>query len=133
MKDKATKTKNKGLVASAIERQGLKPNKPHNKEIVALGGAPRFEEDIEDKTDTKIDESSVEISDTWRNRRRMAYFSLFSIMLVTYWALFVVPESRLKILGEVITWFYFVMASVVGGYVGFSAFEKKWNSNSKNK
>lgn len=131
MKDNATKTKNKGLVASAIERQGRKPNKPHNKEIVALGCAPRFEEDVEDKKDTKINESSVEISDTWRNRRRMAYFSLFSIMLVTYWALFVVPESRLKILGEVITWFYFVMASVVGGYVGFSAFEKKWNSKNK--
>lgn len=131
MKDNATKTKNKGLVASAIEKQGIQPNKPHNKEIVALGGATEFEEDVEDKKDKKIDESSVENSDTWRNRRRMAYFSLFSIMLVTYWALFVVPESRLKILGEVITWFYFVMASVVGGYVGFSAFEKKWNSKNK--
>lgn len=68
-------------------------------------------------------------TDTWRNRRRMAYFSLFSIVIVTYWALFVVPENRLKILEEIITWFFFIMGSVVGAYMGFSAYEKKWNNN----
>lgn len=71
----------------------------------------------------------IDQTDTWRNRRRMAYFSLFSIVIVTYWALFVVPENRLKVLEEIITWFFFIMGSVVGAYMGFSAYEKKWNNN----
>lgn len=80
------------------------------------------------KQSEMVVEKKPEETDTWRNRRRMAYFSLFSIIIVTYWALFVIPESRLKILGEIITWFFFIMGSVVGAYMGFSAYEKKWNN-----
>jgi hypothetical protein len=86
-------------------------------------------EDIAEENTENRETCEVHQTDTWRNRRRMAYFSLFSIILVTYWVLFSVPESRLKLLDEVITWFYFVMGSIIGAYMGFSAFEKKWNKS----
>lgn len=86
--------------------------------------------DLDPSIDTKeeIEEYALTQTDAWKNRRRMAYFSLYSIVIVTYWALFLVPESRLKILEEVITWFYFIMGSIVGAYVGFSTLDKKWSN-----
>lgn len=56
----------------------------------------------------------------WQNRRRMAWVSLFSILAVTFAILFtdIVPESRLGVLSEVITWFYFSCASIIGMYMG---------------
>lgn len=61
-----------------------------------------------------------------KNRRKMAWVALISIMVVTYLAFFHVSIERLKVLGEVITWFYFVMGSIVGAYLGFStAFDMK--------
>lgn len=62
-------------------------------------------------------------NDRWRNRRRMAWVALWAIMIVTYFALFSVPVERLNVLKEVITWFYFVMGSVVGAYVGFATLD----------
>jgi hypothetical protein len=56
----------------------------------------------------------------WRNRRRMAWVSLISMLVATALSFFVVPEHRLKLLGDVITWFYFTMASIVGAYMGFT-------------
>lgn len=58
-----------------------------------------------------------------RNRRRMAYISLFCIIIVTYWVLFFLPIERLKVLSDVITWFYFSMISIVGAYMGFTVIE----------
>jgi Ni,Fe-hydrogenase I cytochrome b subunit len=56
----------------------------------------------------------------WKNRRRMAWISLISMLIVTGLILFtdIVPESRLTILTEVITWFYFSCASIIGMYMG---------------
>ena len=56
----------------------------------------------------------------WKNRRRMAWISLMSMILVTFLVLFseYVSVERLKVLGEVITWFYFSCASVIGMYMG---------------
>lgn len=90
----------------------------------------RSQEEIYETEEVQVEKPiRIDQTDTWRNRRRMAYFSLFSIVVVTYWALFVVPENRLKVLEEIITWFFFIMGSVVGAYMGFSAYEKKWNNN----
>lgn len=59
----------------------------------------------------------------WKNRRRMAWISLSSIIIVTALIIFgAVPEERLKILSEVITWFYFSMASIIGAYMGFTTY-----------
>lgn len=56
----------------------------------------------------------------WQNRRRMAWVSLTSMLAVTFLILFTdtVDESRLKVLEEVITWFYFSCASIIGMYMG---------------
>ena len=55
----------------------------------------------------------------------MAWIALISILAVTILAFFVVEESRLKLLGDVINMFYLSMASIVGAYVGFATFDKK--------
>lgn len=62
----------------------------------------------------------------WKHRRRMAYISLVSILIMTYLILFIVPLNRLDKLDELITWFYIVMGSIIGAYVGFATFDDKW-------
>tara|TARA_Y100000589_G_scaffold181869_1_gene172198 strand:- start:8856 stop:9083 length:228 start_codon:yes stop_codon:yes gene_type:complete len=69
--------------------------------------------------------STPDSKSRWQNRRRMAWIALSSILIVTILAFFVVAESRLKLLGDVINMFYLSMASIVGAYVGFATFDKK--------
>ena len=59
----------------------------------------------------------------WINRRRMAWISLISMLIITFLVLFtsVVSDSRLEILSDVITWFYFSCVSVIGFYMGATA------------
>ena len=58
----------------------------------------------------------------WKNRRRMAWLSLISMVTITCLILFteLVPETRLVILKEVITWYYLTCASIIGSYMGFT-------------
>ncbi len=60
----------------------------------------------------------------WKNRRRMAWSSLISMIFVTAMILFTdtVEIERLKVLSEVITWFYFSCASIIGAYMGFTTY-----------
>lgn len=69
--------------------------------------------------------STPDSKSRWKNRRRMAWIALSSILVVTILAFFVVAESRLKLLGDVINMFYLSMASIVGAYVGFATLDKK--------
>ena len=61
----------------------------------------------------------------WQNRRRMAWTALVAILVVTFLSFFIVDESRLKLLSDVINMFYLSMASIVGAYVGFATLDKK--------
>ena len=61
----------------------------------------------------------------WKNRRRMAWTALISMIITTILILFVVPEPRLALLAEPIIWFYFSMASVIGAYMGFTTWASK--------
>ena len=36
-----------------------------------------------------------------------------------------IPEARLKILADPITWFFFSMTSVIGAYMGFTTWASK--------
>ena len=57
----------------------------------------------------------------FRNRRRMAWISLFAILLVTCALMSpLISVERVKSLEMAITWFYMSMASIVGAYMGFS-------------
>ena len=60
----------------------------------------------------------------WKNRRRMAWISLVSMIIVTVSILFtdIVEIERLKVLTEVITWFYFSCASIIGMYMGATTY-----------
>ncbi len=59
------------------------------------------------------------------NRRRQAWVSLWSMIGVTLLLMFAVPESKLKIMTDILPFFYITMASVVGVYHGFSAWMGK--------
>ena len=62
----------------------------------------------------------------WKNRRRMAWTSMIAMLAVTFLLLFgPIPDSRLKILAEPLTWFFFAMASVIGAYMGFTTWASK--------
>lgn len=63
----------------------------------------------------------------WQNRRRMAWLSLISMIGITVMILFtnMVSIEKLKVLSEVITWFYFCSASVIGAYMGFTTWASK--------
>lgn len=62
----------------------------------------------------------------WSNRRRMAWLAFISMVLVTVALLFApIETSRIKILTEPISWFYFAMASVIGAYMGFTTWASK--------
>lgn len=64
--------------------------------------------------------------DNWKNRRQMAWIALFSILIVTAILLFgFVPDARIVVLNEPITWFFFVMGTVVLAYFGFTTWMSK--------
>lgn len=55
------------------------------------------------------------------NRRRQAWVAMWSMVGVTLLLMFAVPESKIKIITDILPFFYITMASVVGAYHGFSA------------
>jgi hypothetical protein len=57
-------------------------------------------------------------NERWKNRRWMAWICLWAVLAVTGLMMFLVPESRLSGLDEVVVWFYVSMASVIGVYIG---------------
>lgn len=62
----------------------------------------------------------------WQNRRRMAWVSLSSMIIMAYCITFtsIVSESRLKVLsdGGVLTWFFLGCVSVIGAYMGVTTY-----------
>lgn len=58
----------------------------------------------------------------WKNRRRMAWLSLISMFVMTYFVFFTdyIDIERMKVLSDVVTWFYFSCISIVGAYMGFT-------------
>jgi hypothetical protein len=62
----------------------------------------------------------------WRSRRRMAGIALLAMILLMAALLFApISESRIKLLEEPVTWFFFSMASVIGAYMGFTTWASK--------
>jgi len=57
----------------------------------------------------------------WKHRRRLAYIAMISILLVTVYVLGPwMPLERVEKVSDIVEWFYFSMASVVGAYMGFA-------------
>ena len=62
----------------------------------------------------------------WKNRRRMAWISLLSMIVVTAILLFApISIERIKALSNTVEWFYFSMASIIGAYMGFTTWSSK--------
>lgn len=62
----------------------------------------------------------------WQHRRRMAYLSLGSMIIVMIGCLTpYIPVERVKAAENVIDWFYFAMASIVGAYMGLATWSAK--------
>jgi len=62
----------------------------------------------------------------WKNRRKMAWVALISMVLLMAALLFgPIPVERITALKEPITWFFFSMASVIGAYMGFTTWASR--------
>jgi len=61
----------------------------------------------------------------WKNRRRMAWFSVFALIGIILLFFFApIPETRLNIIAEPISMMAFVFGGIVGAYMGFTTIEK---------
>lgn len=61
----------------------------------------------------------------WKNRRKMAWFSLYSLISIVLMFFFVpISDSRLAIIAEPISMMAFVFGGVIGAYMGFTSYEK---------
>ena len=72
----------------------------------------------------EIKKQKIELErNKWKGRRKMAWVSLISMTIITYLILFtnLCPPDRLTIVTEVITWYYFASASIIGAYMGVTA------------
>ena len=73
-----------------------------------------------DDVDIEVKRHEME-RNKWKSRRKMSWVALVSMIVVTLIVLLgPVSDQRLKILSEVITWFYFTMTSIIGAYMGFT-------------
>ena len=58
--------------------------------------------------------------------RRMAWIALASMLIFTVILMFpIIPDTRVKLLGDLSSLFYVAMAGVVGAYMGMSAWMSK--------
>lgn len=62
----------------------------------------------------------------WRGRRLMGKVALYSMIVLMFTLLFgPIPDSRLTILSDPITWFFFSMTSIIGAYMGFTTWASR--------
>ena len=82
---------------------------------------------MEENNNLQNGNGKADLKMRWKNRRRMAWLSLISMIVVTVLILFTefVSIERLKVLSEVITWFYFCCASIIGAYMGFTTWASR--------
>tara|TARA_B100000700_G_scaffold331342_1_gene463315 strand:- start:10693 stop:11016 length:324 start_codon:yes stop_codon:yes gene_type:complete len=60
-------------------------------------------------------------------QRRMAWISMICIIVFTIILMIpgIIPETRLKLLGDLSALFYIAMAGIVGAYMGMTAYMSK--------
>lgn len=80
--------------------------------------------DIGDSTLTYIEKVNWQTM-RWKNRRRMAWTSVWCLAAVIFLFFFApISDTRLKIIVEPIAMICFVFGGIVGAYMGFTTFEK---------
>ena len=85
------------------------------------------EEKLDIDHDDKISKVEVNIAeDKFKNRRRMAWLALYSMVVFTAILLSpLITDDRIKALDNVFGMFYIAMASVIGAYMGFTTWASK--------
>jgi hypothetical protein len=79
--------------------------------------------------DKKVEDIELERR-KWRNRRRMAWVAVFSMVAETAVLIYVasftsVDMQRFSTISEPLAWSYFGFLSVVGAYMGFTTWANK--------
>lgn len=63
-------------------------------------------------------------SERWKTKRRMAWFSMISMIAATAAMFFLVAQSKMASLDSVISWFYMANTTIIGAYIGSSTWEQ---------
>lgn len=64
--------------------------------------------------------------DRWKNRRRMAWVSMFNIVAFTILILFYpFSTEKLEAIKTIADWFYIANVSVIGAYMGFTSWASR--------
>lgn len=83
-------------------------------------------EQVDIDNDGKVSEQELRIYEMRAaNRRRMAWVSLLAMILTSAALIFIVPDSRLDKLKDLLDLYWIALGGVVGAYVGISAWTKK--------
>jgi hypothetical protein len=73
----------------------------------------------------QMDDINID-KERWKNRRRMAWISLISMIFITFILIFmpesIITISKLNVISEFITWFYFACTGVIGAYMGVTTY-----------
>ena len=98
----------------------LQPESQYN-EYDLDGDGVVSDEELEMVTKIHEAENADEKADA---QRRMAWISMIAMLLFTVIVMIqgIIPESRLKLLGDLSALFYIGMAGVVGAYMGMTAY-----------
>jgi len=59
------------------------------------------------------------INTRWQNRRRMAWVSLWVMVIMTA-SFFIMEEERILALQDILSWTYMSFTSIVGAYMGLA-------------
>lgn len=77
--------------------------------------------------DGKVTDKELNMVETrFKNRRKMAWFALFA--MIGFTALLLTPaisNEKITALNNVLSSFYFAMASVIGAYMGFTTWASR--------
>lgn len=89
-----------------------------------------FRGDVPDVSGMRPTDTSPAPREQWKGRRRMAWIALISTIAVTALAIFYIPTERLDVLTDIIMWFFVTMGSIIGAYMGFTAW---WARSTKDR
>ena len=80
-----------------------------------------MEEEVQVQTsEDKLDKNTK--NELWSSRRKMAWLSLWGIIVPTMFIIYFVTDTkRLDALGDLMSWYYLSLASIVGAYAGFKS------------
>ena len=69
----------------------------------------------------KTDSSTI--SNQFKNKKWLAWVALISTIMVMFSVLFCLDDGKIKVVSGIIQWFFTLMASIIGAYVGFSTWQ----------